>query len=228
MNGSTIDWDGIATVLLDMDGTLLDLHFDSHLWKRHLPWRYAQQHGIDLASASARLVPLLAAQEGTLNWYCLDYWTRELNLDIATLEQEVGHLIAVRPHAIELLEFLRRRRQPVVLTTNAHRRSMEHKLVRTGIAGYFDHIVSAHDYGVPKEQRAFWARLERHVRYEPRHTLLIDDNPAVLLAARAHGIVHLRGVAQPDSHGSRRTHDDFQVIDSFLDLLPVQNAQTQP
>ncbi len=223
-----IDWDNIVTVLLDMDGTLLDLHFDSHLWKQHLPRRYAQRHGIDVASASARLVPLLAAQEGTLNWYCLDYWTRELDLDIATLEREVGHLIAVRPHAIELLEFLRRRSRRIVLTTNAHPRSMDYKLVRTGIAGYFDNIVSSHDYGVPKEERAFWARLQRHIDYEPRRTLLIDDNPTVLLAAREHGIAHLRAVALPDSRGPRRVHTDFQVIDSFLDLLPAQDPQLQP
>ena len=27
-----VDWDSIDTVLLDMDGTLLDLHFDNYFW----------------------------------------------------------------------------------------------------------------------------------------------------------------------------------------------------
>ena len=28
-----LPWHQIDTVLLDMDGTLIDLHFDSHLWQ---------------------------------------------------------------------------------------------------------------------------------------------------------------------------------------------------
>ncbi|MGQ0658672.1 MAG: GMP/IMP nucleotidase [Chromatiales bacterium] len=223
-----LDWNTIETVLLDMDGTLLDLHFDSHLWKQHLPLRYAERHGMDLESAVAELIPLLRAQEGTLNWYCLDYWTRELGLDIAALEREVQHLIAVRPHVFELLEFLRCRRQCLVLTTNAHRRSVDHKLTRTGIAKYFHTIVSAHDFGVPKEEQVFWARLQQLVAYHPQSTLLIDDNPVVLRAARDHGIAQLLAVALPDSRGPRRAYADFEVVESFLDLLPAAEAQLQP
>ena len=36
-----IDWDRIDTVLLDMDGTLLDLHYDNTLWNELLPARYS-------------------------------------------------------------------------------------------------------------------------------------------------------------------------------------------
>ena len=39
-----INWKNIDTVLLDMDGTLLDLHFDNHFWQTFVPLRYAQQH----------------------------------------------------------------------------------------------------------------------------------------------------------------------------------------
>lgn len=42
-----IDWSAIDTVLLDMDGTLLDLHFDNHFWQHHLPLRFAERHGLD-------------------------------------------------------------------------------------------------------------------------------------------------------------------------------------
>src|SRR5688572_6670841 len=34
-----IDWNAVDTVLLDMDGTLLDLHFDNYFWLTHLPKR---------------------------------------------------------------------------------------------------------------------------------------------------------------------------------------------
>ena len=38
-------WTRIDTVLLDMDGTLLDLRFDNHFWLEHLPARWAALHG---------------------------------------------------------------------------------------------------------------------------------------------------------------------------------------
>ena len=221
-----MDWCAIETVLLDMDGTLLDLYFDSYLWKQHLPLRYAERHGIDVESAKREIVPKIKAKEGSLQWYCLDYWTCELGVDISFLEREVGHLIALRPHVTEFLDFLRRRELQVALTTNAHRRSLDHKLARTGLTDYFDAIVSSHDFGIPKEERGFWQRLHTQVDYDPATTLLIDDNPNVLRAALAYGIQHLRGIALPDSRAAPRRHDDFLVIESFLDLLPQAGLDT--
>jgi putative hydrolase of the HAD superfamily len=216
-----VDWDLIDTVLLDMDGTLLDLYFDSYLWKEHLPRRYAERNALDIDTAKREIVPRIRAREGTLQWYCLDYWTAELGIDISALEREVSHLIAVRPHAPDLLQFLRARRIKVVLTTNAHRRSLSNKLDRTGIGAYFDHIVSSHDYGVPKEHPAFWRQLNSAVPYSPDRTLLVDDNPSVLRSARDFGIRHLLAIRMPDSRGQPRAHSDFACIDSFLDLLPA-------
>jgi putative hydrolase of the HAD superfamily len=50
-----INWNNIDTVLLDMDGTLLDLHFDNYFWLTHVPQRYAEAHGIDAEEAKTRL-----------------------------------------------------------------------------------------------------------------------------------------------------------------------------
>lgn len=215
------DWSVVRTVLLDMDGTLLDLHFDSYLWKQHLPVRYAEHHGIPAEEASALLVARIRAEEGTLNWYCLDYWTRELGLDISLLEGEVSHKIALRPQAEDFLRAMRRRGLRMVLATNAHRRSLALKLQRTGIGPYFDAIVSAHDFGHPKEHVGFWRRLRAATDFDPASTLLVDDNPQVLRAARDFGIRQLLAVAEPDSRGPRRRHPDFDAIDNFRDILPA-------
>ena len=50
-----IDWDSIDTVLLDMDGTLLDLHYDNHFWLEYLPQRYADLKGISPEEALERM-----------------------------------------------------------------------------------------------------------------------------------------------------------------------------
>jgi len=92
-----VDWHSLETVFLDMDGTLLDLHFDNHFWLEHLPLRYAQKNNLQPQVAKQQLMALLMAQSGSLNWYCTDYWSNRLSLDITGLKAEVGERIGYRP-----------------------------------------------------------------------------------------------------------------------------------
>ena len=88
-----LDWQEIDTVLLDMDGTLLDLHFDSHFWLEFLPLKYAEKHGLDPERSRAPLIERIMSLRGSLEWYCLDYWSRELDLPLAELKREVADRI---------------------------------------------------------------------------------------------------------------------------------------
>ncbi len=215
-----LEWSGIGTVFLDMDGTLLDLNFDTYFWTEHVPWRYAERNGLDLAQAKAQLYPRFHAVAGTMDWYCLDYWTRELGLDIALLKEEVEHLIAVHPLVPEFLERLRGNGKRVVLVTNAHMKSLELKMERTRLAGHFDAIICSHQFGLPKENRAFWGALQEREPFVPATTLLVDDSLPVLRSARDYGIGHLRAVARPDSRQPSRECAEFAAIDSFADIMP--------
>ena len=47
-----IDWQRIDTVFLDMDGTLLDLNFDTYFWMEHVPRRFSEKHGVELVSVN--------------------------------------------------------------------------------------------------------------------------------------------------------------------------------
>ncbi|WP_416396720.1 GMP/IMP nucleotidase [Allohahella sp. A8] len=197
------DWSKIETVLLDMDGTLLDLNYDNHFWMEHLPLRYAQIHQQEQAEARRHVTALIQAQRGTLNWYCLDYWSRTLNVDITALKREVGHLIQYRPGTEHLLQFLKTHAASAYIVTNAHRAGLEIKLAAVGLHQYFDsdRIISSHDYGEPKESAGFWSQLQQTLDFRNEHTMFIDDNDQVLEAAARHGIAYLYGIAQPDSQG---------------------------
>ncbi|MFQ5487060.1 MAG: GMP/IMP nucleotidase [Gammaproteobacteria bacterium] len=215
MHPSDISWQHIETVFLDMDGTLLDLHFDNHFWQEHLPRRYAEKHGLSLEQARARLAPRFRATEGTMDWYCLDYWSRTLDLDIVRLKEEVAHLIAVHPHVPQFLHALRRSGRRTVLVTNAHHKSLALKMKHTRLGEHLDAVVCAHDLGLPKEEPKFWRRLQRIEPFMPATTLLIDDNLAVLRSARDFGFRFLLALQAPDSRQPPRSAEEFPAIRSF-------------
>lgn len=215
-----LDWNTIDTVLLDMDGTLLDLHFDNHFWLEHVPRRYGEQRGLTFDQARAELMARYKAVEGTIDWYCVDYWTRELGMDIALLKEEVEHLIAVHPHVIEFLVALRHTGKRRVLVTNAHGKAIALKLRRTPLGAHLDALICAHDLGVPKEDPRFWDRLRGHEPFDPDRTLLIDDSLAVLRAAKRYGLAHVLGMRQPDSKQGKREISEFPAVHHFLEVMP--------
>ncbi|WP_277809946.1 GMP/IMP nucleotidase [Chromohalobacter canadensis] len=214
-----VDWNAIDTVLLDMDGTLLDLHFDSHFWLEHLPQRYVELHKLDAHHADT-LRSRIIGEQGTLNWYSLAYWSRELGVDVIALKREVQHLIGLRGDALDFLKWLKKAHPRVVLATNADRESLALKLPLTGLEGYLDAIVSSADVGVAKEAPEFWFALQDIEPFEPARTLFIDDNPAVLESAREYGIRYLLGIKQPDSQRPERELENFVALERFATLLP--------
>ncbi|WP_290537294.1 GMP/IMP nucleotidase [Alcanivorax sp.] len=216
-----IDWQSVDTVLLDMDGTLLDLEFDNWFWQKHVPECYARQQGLDRAEADRIIHDWITSHLGTLNWYCLDFWTAELGLEIARLKREAGDRIAIRPGADTFLQALKESDKQVIMVTNAHRDALDLKVERTGIDRYFDEIVSSHDYGHAKEAQAFWQHLQRHLPFDPARALLVDDSLPVLHSAQLYGIGQPVSILHPDSSLPRREHTDpFPAIDDFLRVLP--------
>jgi putative hydrolase of the HAD superfamily len=215
-----VEWQQIDTVFLDMDGTLLDLNFDTYFWLEHVPQRYSEKHGVDLDEAKAALMERYTAILGTINWYSIDYWTEELDLDIALLKQEVDYLIAVHPYVTDFLDAVRAHGKRVLLVTNAHVKSLELKMEKTKLGGHFDHMVVSHDFGLPKEDVKFWEHVQEVEPYDPQRTLLVDDSLPVLRSARDYGIKWLLAVYEPDTQQPRRDVGEFEAIETFRDILP--------
>lgn len=217
------DWNNITSVLLDMDGTLLDLKFDSHFWQEYVPERYAFSRGLDIPTAKQLLAPTFKKHEGTLNWYCLDFWSQELELNIAEMKQDVAHLIAIKPGALEFLQRLRQLGKRSILVTNAHPDSLALKLEHTRLDNHLDHIISAHELGLPKEDPGFWAELQSVEPFTPHQTLLIDDNLSALRSAQQFGIKHLLAACYPDSKRERHHTDEFPYFHEFDEITPASS-----
>ncbi|CAA0103434.1 GMP/IMP nucleotidase YrfG [Zhongshania aliphaticivorans] len=216
-----IDWQAIDTVLLDMDGTLLDLHYDNFFWTQHLPRRYADIHGGDPSHISEDLLNRIMAEKGSLNWYCLDYWSEQLKVDIVALKREVAHLIAPHPSTKAFLSALNDSHCNIWLVTNAHRGSLDLKLEYTDLGQHITKMVSSHEFGKPKEDPAFWQQLQQRWHFNPERTLLVDDTTSVLDSAAAFGIRHLLTLRQPDSKQALRDTLPYPAVLSFAEILPI-------
>jgi putative hydrolase of the HAD superfamily len=214
-----VDWSAIDTVLLDMDGTLLDLRFDNWFWEELIPLRYAAAHGLDVAQARALLPSKFAAVKGTLQWYCIEYWSEELKLDIGRIKRETHDRVRFLPGAQEFLSKLKERGKRCVLVTNAHPVTLGLKDERVAITRHFDACYSSHPFAYPKEDAAFWARLEAEERFLPQRTLFVDDSVSVLDAARDFGIRWLRAVRRPDSGRPVQHTGDHAAVDCVAELI---------
>jgi 5'-nucleotidase len=213
-------WSAIDTVLFDMDGTLLDLHFDNRFWRELIPAEYALLHAHEPELARQRLLAEMDRIRGRLQWYCLDHWVRFTGLDLLALKQRLVAHIAFQPHAVQVLDRLRLQGKRLVLVTNAHPEVLAFKHAHTRVGDHLHQVVSAHALNCAKEEPCFWERLQTVERYQPGRTLLVDDNLVALGTAREAGVQHLRGMRYPDTRGPAMESADFDLLESLADLLP--------
>lgn len=214
-----LDWTKIKTVLLDMDGTLLDLHFDNYFWHEYLPQCWAKKHTVSLQQAKAHLMPIFKQEEGTLQWYCLDYWSERLEMNMIELKNAIKHKIKTRPDTIDFLNFLKSNNKTIVMVTNAHPDLIQMKFFETNIAQYFHNVISSHILGIEKENVEFWHKLADEVAFDKSDTVLIDDNINVLSSAREYGIGNLISIKRPDSQKPLREIEDFYSVDLFSEIM---------
>jgi len=212
------DWSAIDTVLLDLDGTLLDQAYDNHIWRDLVPQRFAVTQSLDLHAAYAEIARRFAERSGTLDWYCIDYWSRTLGIDIGALHREVRSHVAWLPGAREFLVRMRESGKRLVLLTNSHPIALAVKHEESGVLDYLDAAVTSHDFGAPKEHPQFWSAARERFAYDPSRSLFADDNSKMLEAARVAGIRWVFGVRHWDTKGSRREHMDHAAVDGVADL----------
>jgi HAD superfamily hydrolase (TIGR01509 family) len=218
-----IDWHKIDTVLFDMDGTLLDLHYDNYFWLQHLPEQYALLKGCSVDEARERLKDKIRSQLGTLNFYCIDYWIDELEIDIVALKYEVQNRIQFLPHAEVLLTAINALPVQSLIVTNAHRKTLAVKDAAINISSYVDDVHASHDFGLPKEDPQFWELFSKKFSFDPARTVFVDDNEQVLASADQFGIRHLIMPLNPDSQRASqkmRQPERYTGIQSLAELLP--------
>jgi len=209
----------IKYVLLDMDGTLLDLYFDDYFWGHLVPEKYAERHGITFGRAVDKLTKRYGHHKGTLNWADVDFWSEELDLDIPALKEQIKHLIEVHPHVEVFLRKLKGSERKVFLVTDAHYKVLDLKMKKTRLGGYFDACITSFEIGYPKEDMRFWYRLYEKLAFDKQDTLFVDDTERILKTAKEFGIGYVVYKARANSRKEASVSRHFPAITDFRELL---------
>ena len=207
------------TLMLDMDGTVLDLAYDNYMWLTHVPERYAAENGMSPGEAREMLYAKFRAAQGDLKWYCLDHWSEYLGLDIIQLHRDHHHRIDYLPGAQTFLEFVRERHIQVLLVTNSHPDTLHLKDEVTGLTEYFDGVHTSHSYGYAKERQEFWQALQEETGFDPNTTLFVDDSQPVLKSAATFGVSKPVAITRPDTSKPLRGAAEFVDIEGVADLI---------
>jgi putative hydrolase of the HAD superfamily len=218
MNPKTL-LDNCDTLMLDMDGTVLDLAFDNYVWQELIPQKYAEQTGISHDDAREFLYSKYRSVRGKLDWYCVDHWSKQTGLDIIAIHRDVNERIGYLPGAKQFLESVSRLDLRLLLVTNSHRDTLAVKTEVTGVADYFDHVYTSHDIGHAKEDQPFWQAVQDAESFDPERTLFIDDNIAVLESAQQFGVERLLTITRPDTSAPVKDNGEFAGVEGVIDLL---------
>lgn len=211
--------DACDTLMLDMDGTLLDLAYDNYMWLEHIPAEYARQNEITENDARERLYAIMKSLEGKLDWYCLEQWSDALELDIAELHRDENQRIGFLPGAREFLQKVSEHHVRLLMVTNSHQHALDIKTEVTGIVEFFDDVYTSHALGHAKEDQPFWHALQEAEGFDRHKTAFIDDNVSVLQSARDYGVGTLLHITRPDSRKPPRHDEDFTGIAGVAELL---------
>ena len=220
----SIPFKDITCVLLDMDGTLLDRYFDDYFWEHLVPERYAEKHKITFGKAKEELFKKYKAHEGTLNWTDIDFWSRELGLDIMALKEQIRHLVEVHPHVENFLKMLKIRKIKTFIVTNAHYKVLDMKLKKTDLGKYLTGAITSFEIGFPKEKIEFWKKAQQNLHFDKEKTILVDDTLKVLKTAQRFGIKYLIYKAISNSKVKPSPSAEFMTILDFSYLMKQEKA----
>ncbi len=216
----TVDWTQVDHVLLDMDGTLLDLEFDNNFWGQRIHEHYARLNDISLQETVEKFTPIFRSVAGTLDWYSTDFWSDQYGYDIIEYSKTFAEGIRFLPYAEVFLSALKRTGIRSTIVTNAHPDILALKNRHTGIVDRVDDAISSHSIGFAKESQYFWQHTQTRLGFNKAKTLFFDDSAAVINAALEFGIEGSVTVCLPDTSRPKNVPQSNYAIDQFQDVWP--------
>lgn len=172
--------------IFDMDGTLTD---SMYIWDT-AGETYLKNHGREPEpNLREKLRPLSLIQAAQLfqeHYGITDSVDEILKGFDEVVEQEYRHHVTLKPGAMELLEYLKKRGLEMAVATSSPRPIVLMVLERLGILSYFSHVVTCGDVGHGKDHPAVYHRAAELMGSDTSNTLVFEDAlHAVTTASKA-------------------------------------------
>ena len=209
----------MTAAIFDMDGVLIDSGaHHRHAWRALLAElgtepAHPEHWRLTIGRPSEEAIPLLLGRRMS------GAEARRLARRKRDLYQERAQrgLLPV-PGVREFLDSLERHHVPRAVGTSASRWDAERLLDDLGLLRFFDVVVTADDVMLGKPDPEVWTQAARRLRVTPGHSVVFEDAPVGIQAARAAG---MRAIGVTTAHtgaellaaGAERTIPDFQGLE---------------
>ncbi|QLB13942.1 HAD family hydrolase [Bisgaardia hudsonensis] len=214
-----MNWQNIDTVILDLDGTLIDLYLDHSFWKYIVPEAYSRKYAISIDDSHRLLKRYYDEIEHSMDWYDIDFWENKLNLPIRDLLALQAKQTKVREDVYPFLQAIKTKGKHLILLTDSHPFSLQVKLNHCNLSPHFNALFSTHQFGFPKVEQALWNSLQSYYPFDPSRTFFMDDTEKVLDSAKQFGIAYTIGVENPDSSVPIKTFKNHISVKNYLELI---------
>jgi mannitol-1-/sugar-/sorbitol-6-/2-deoxyglucose-6-phosphatase len=214
---------GFTASIFDMDGLLLD---------SEILWHEAEIEilgglGVPLAVDGCRSTKGMFVHEVTAHWYGLHPWpgaTPTPDEVAVTIVDRVIELIVtkgtLKPGAVHAIDLCRGRGLPLAVASSSQYRLIDAALEHFGLRDSFDVVHSAEDEDYGKPHPAVFLTAAAKLGAVPRRSLVWEDAPAGVLAAKA---ASMTCIAVPEE--GEGGHPAFGLADLVVDsLLQVDDA----
>ncbi|HET6819923.1 MAG TPA: HAD family phosphatase [Candidatus Limnocylindria bacterium] len=210
--------------IFDLDGLLLDTEPG---WQR-AETELLRRHGDTYTEADA------AASLGSPVWEVVDRYAARLGLDGDGRDRLLGELLELAraeyagrlellPGAIALLDSLQGR-LPMAVASNTPRELVVQALAASGLARYFDVVVTAEEVPNPKPAPDIYIAACRELAVTPSEAVALEDSALGISAARQAG---LTVIAVPQS-SAVDTSAAYHVIGSLSELVVKEPPSGEP
>ncbi len=212
--------DGITTILLDVDGTVLD---SSEFIYQAAEYAFAQGGHSSISREKISEGMGLSFDEF---FYAMlgrrDIDTAPLQADFRIFQFEHFDLASAFPGAVDTLSALKERKYALAAITNRWRATLMPTMDSSGLTPLFDVIVAPDDTPEVKPSPVHLETALRALGTEVSEAVMVGDTDIDMQAGRAAGVKTVRALYGHHFNSETETKADFYIKDvkELLDLFP--------
>ena len=212
----------MQAVLFDMDGTLIDTEkYYRIFWPKALAacgYVMTDEQALSMRSLGRPFAP-----RQLKDWYGedFDYYAvrnKRKELMEAALDRDG---IRVKPGAVELLEYLKKRHITTAVATATDLERTEKYLTMTGLRSYFDKLISATMVKEGKPSPDIYLYACEQLGLSPKQCMAVEDSPNGVLSAYRAGckVIMVPDQTEPDDDLKKCLYACVPTLADICDLV---------